>query len=71
MKIRYNIFLININFFSPLQNLIVFHVIYSKSKTDKYKASIVPAQGTRSFTLIYSVHRHYTRMHNYDTSKMN
>ena len=39
MKIRYNIFFININFFSPLQNLIVFHVIYSKSKTDKYKAS--------------------------------
>ena len=39
MKIRYNIFFKNINFFSPLQNLIVFHVIYSKSKTDKYKAS--------------------------------
>ena len=71
MKIRYKILKKNIDWHSPTQNLIVFHVIYSKSKTDKYKASIVPAQGTRSFTLIYTVHRHYTRMYNYDTSKMN
>ena len=39
MKIRYNIFLKNIDWYSPTQNSIVFHVIYSKSKTDKYKAS--------------------------------
>ena len=39
MKIRYNIFLKIINLYSPTQNLIVFHVLYSKSKTDKYKAS--------------------------------
>jgi hypothetical protein len=39
MKIRYNIFFKNINLYSPTQNLIVFHVLYSKSKTDKYNAS--------------------------------
>ena len=39
MKIRYNIFLKIINLCSPTQNLIVFHVLYSKSKTDKYKGS--------------------------------
>ena len=27
------------NLYSPTQNLIVFHVLSSKSKTDKYKAS--------------------------------
>ena len=39
MKIRYNIFVKNINLYSPTQNSIVFHVLSSKSKTDKYKAS--------------------------------
>ena len=39
MKIRYNIFKKNINLFSPTQNSIVFHVLYSESKTEKYKAS--------------------------------
>ncbi len=39
MKHRHNIFLKIINLYSPTQNLIVFHVLYSKSKTDKYKAS--------------------------------
>ena len=39
MKFRYNIFLKNINLYSPTQNSIVFHVLSSKSKTDKYKAS--------------------------------
>ena len=39
MKIRYNIFLKNINLYNHTQNSIVFHVLYSKSKTDKYKAS--------------------------------
>ena len=39
MKIRYKIFKKNIDWHNPTQNLIVFHVIYSKSKTDKYKAS--------------------------------
>ena len=71
MNIRYNSFGKIIHLFDPTQILIVFHVLYSESKTDKYKASIVPAQGTRSFTLIYTVHRHYTRMYNIDTSKMN
>ena len=39
MKFRYNIFLKNINLYSPTQNSIVFHALSSKSKTDKYKAS--------------------------------
>ena len=39
MKIRYKIFKKYINLYSPTQNSIVFHVLYSKSKTDKYKAS--------------------------------
>ncbi len=39
MKHRYNNFFKIINLYSPTQNSIVFHVIYSKSKTDKYKAS--------------------------------
>ena len=39
MKIRYNIFVKNINLYSPTQNSIVFHVLYSKSKTEKYTAS--------------------------------
>ena len=39
MNIRYNIFFKNINFNSPTQNSIAFHALYSKSKTDKYKAS--------------------------------
>jgi hypothetical protein len=39
MKIHYNIFLTNINLYNPTQNSIVFHVLPSKSKTDKYKAS--------------------------------
>ena len=39
MEIRYNIFVKNINLYSPTQNSIVFHVLSSKSKTDKYKAS--------------------------------
>ena len=39
MKIRYDIFFKNINLYNPTQNVIVFHVLYSKSKTDKYKAS--------------------------------
>ncbi len=37
-------FFFNLNLSSPTQNSIVFHVQYSKSKTDKYKAIIVPAQ---------------------------
>ena len=39
MKHRYNNVSKNINLHSPTQNLIVFHVLYSKSKTDKYTAS--------------------------------
>ena len=39
MKGRYNIFKKNINLYSPTQNSIVFHVLYSKSKTDKNTAS--------------------------------
>ena len=39
MKHRYNNFLKIINLYSPTQNSIVFHVLYSESKTDKYKAS--------------------------------
>jgi hypothetical protein len=39
MKIRYNIFLKNINLYIPTQNSIVFHVLSSILKTDKYKAS--------------------------------
>ena len=39
MKIRYNILKKNFNLYSPTQNSIVFHVLSSKSKTDKYKAS--------------------------------
>ena len=39
MKIRYNIFKKNIDWYSPTQNSIVFHVLSSKSKTDKYKVS--------------------------------
>ncbi len=39
MKIRYKNVTINFNFYNPTQNSIVFHVLYSKSKTDKYKAS--------------------------------
>ena len=39
MKSRYNIFYKNINFYNPTHNSIVFHVLSSKSKTDKYKAS--------------------------------
>ncbi len=39
MKLRHNIFLKNINLYSPTQNSIVFHALYSKSKTHKYKAS--------------------------------
>ena len=53
MKIRYNIFLKYIHLYSPTQNSIVFHVLYSNLKTDKYKASIVPRQGTHcQFTII-------------------
>jgi hypothetical protein len=37
MKHRYNIFFKNLDWYRPTQNLIVFQVIYSKSKTDKYK----------------------------------
>ncbi len=39
MNIRYNIFIKNINLYSPTQNSIVFYALYSKSKTDNYKAS--------------------------------
>ena len=39
MRIRYKIFKKNINLNSSAQNSIVFHVISSTSKTDKYKAS--------------------------------
>ena len=39
MKIRYKFKKKNINLYKPTQNSIVFHVLYSKSKTDKYKAS--------------------------------
>jgi hypothetical protein len=39
MKNRYNNFFFNLNLSSPTQNSIVFHVLYSKSKTDKYNAS--------------------------------
>jgi hypothetical protein len=39
MKIRYKNLSNNINLYSPTQNSIVFHALYSKSKTDKYKAS--------------------------------
>ena len=39
MKHPYNNFLKNIHLCSPMQNVIVFHVLYSKSKTDKYKGS--------------------------------
>ena len=39
MKHRYNNMSKNINLYSPTQNSIVFHVLYSKSKTEKYTAS--------------------------------
>ena len=39
MKHRYNNFLKIINLYSPTQNSILFHVLSSISKTDKYKAS--------------------------------
>ena len=39
MKHRYNHFLKIINLYNPTQISIVFHVLYSESKTDKYKAS--------------------------------
>jgi hypothetical protein len=39
MKHRYNNFCKIINLHSPTQNLIVFHALYSDSKTDKYKLS--------------------------------
>jgi hypothetical protein len=57
-------FFLNIHLYSPINThiLIVFNfnvlLLYSKSKTDEYKASIVPGPGqgkltrTRSFTLI-------------------
>ena len=38
MNIRYNIVTILNRLYSPTQNLILFHVLYSKSKTDKYNA---------------------------------
>ncbi len=39
MKHPDNNFLKNIHLCNPMQNVIVFHVLYSKSKTDKYKGS--------------------------------
>jgi hypothetical protein len=39
MKHRYNNFNKIIHLYSPTQNLIVFHALYSESKTDKYKPS--------------------------------
>ena len=39
MKHPFNNLNTNIDWFSPTQNLIVFHVLYSESKTGKYKAS--------------------------------
>ena len=39
MNIRYKIFFKNINLYRPTQNSILFHVLSSISKTDKYKAS--------------------------------
>ena len=39
MKPPYNIFLKFFQLYHPTQNLILFHVLYSESKTDKYKAS--------------------------------
>ncbi len=39
MKYRYNNFCKIIHLHNPTQNLIVFHVLYSDSKTDKYKPS--------------------------------
>ena len=39
MKHPFNNLNKNIDWFSPSQNLIVFHVLYSESKTGKYKAS--------------------------------
>jgi hypothetical protein len=39
MKFRYKNLNNNINLYNPTQNSIVFHALYSKSKTDKYKAS--------------------------------
>ncbi len=39
MKSHYNIFLKNINLYSPTQNSIVFPALSSKSKTNKYKAT--------------------------------
>ena len=39
MKHPFNNLNKNIDWYSPTQNLIVFHVLYSESKTDKYKAS--------------------------------
>ena len=52
MKIRYNIFLKIINLCSPTQNLIVFHVLYSKPQTDKYKASKLQSTLTSLTTTI-------------------
>jgi hypothetical protein len=39
MKIRYNNVSKIINLYNPTQNSIVFHALYSKFKTDKYKDS--------------------------------
>ena len=41
MKSRYNILKKNINLYNPTHNSIVFHALPSKSKTDKYKASML------------------------------
>ncbi len=39
MKHRYNNFCKIVHLYSPTQNLIFFHALYSDSKTDKYKHS--------------------------------
>ncbi len=38
MNIHYNIVSTIVDLYSPTQNLNLFHVLYSESKTDKYKA---------------------------------
>ena len=52
MKHRYNNFCKIINLHSPTQNLIVFPVLYSDFKTDKYKPSKLQSTCTSLTTTI-------------------
>jgi hypothetical protein len=60
MKHRYNNFCKIINLHSPTQNLIVFHVLYSDFKTDKYKPSKLQSTCTSLTTTITDFARRRT-----------